>query len=308
MDRAQLMAFGSEFIGSVKGVIVKLWDAFIVGITGTVVSDFFPSMTEGLVEAVRSLGASLSNLAGLTADSFKKEGLRMLGAKLASAAFDALMRVVDIVNECIRTRSLEPIYVRPRPADWKQEADIYLTYETLLCLPPGAVHDGATLADLQKKGVIPRWIAPLPSVLFAENIHRLISAAPTVRRMCPPHLTREVDTVLQKLTAWTAQNASIMENSQLRVEPFGVFFHGPPHTGKTEICTKLFRSLGAKEGYPTTPESCCSWQIANFQDTFTQTAWAILFDDIDSTPVAVGQSPNVFSDVINLGNIKPPVS
>lgn len=73
-------------------------------------------------------------------------------------------------------------------------------------------------------------------------------------------------------------------NGEYRVEPFGIFIHGPPGTGKSDFSEILHKALGRSRGLPMTADSRYSHvEGTNFYDNFTGAQWVGIFDDVDTT-------------------------
>jgi hypothetical protein len=225
-----------------------------------------------------------------------------------------LLRFVQVtaskVYDCYQTGTLSPFWEPASSGDW-------LELCTVVCEDLTIRVDGSRpgteklFKERQKSGLIPLRVATqlsngqrvdLLRELFAEGgeHHKRVKAANDVSMIVT------IAHMLQRLTTeiYTLENQGV--NGAYRVEPFAIFQHGAPGTGKTVAMDHLHQSLGASRGLPITSDTLFSYvRGTNFWDGFTG-QWCIALDDIDRGVGQPTMSDQTHAELLmNIVNRKP---
>jgi hypothetical protein len=120
-------------------------------------------------------------------------------------------------------------------------------------------------------------------------------------------MSRTLDNMRDRLLAEKYSISNSKASGEYRVEPFALFIHGIPGSGKSSFCTQFQKILGRKRSLPLGADGVYVYtRSSNFFDGVTGAQWIVLMDDIDKSVGNISNTEITHPElIVQLVNTKP---
>jgi hypothetical protein len=211
--------------------------------------------------------------------SIFKEG----ATTLAKSVIQGITEVVARIRECVRQRSLVPIWGQKwDPEAWFRTAEVAILHYSDLVVAPGATVDSKVMLRLREARKIPiDWFEPvtLPQYCGWVEDHieqgiRLLDYFKTQATICS-RLNSARLALLRHL-----EIAKIgLTSGNIRMAPMFVFLYGKTGVGKSNLQQAIPKAVARMRGYDETSSGVYDWmKESNFQHLGPQ-HWCVRIDD-----------------------------
>lgn len=290
-----------------------LWDLVSQALTGVAGQVWeFVAATVMVLLGHHFLPDHWTELTGFSPATFTAEVRRQCSRLAVKTVAESLMvaasRAARLLKDCVKARSLEPLLTGYSPVQWCHDVHSVVTYYPELVRHEGVSSD-QRFRQLMQKGLLPSGVleqfTPPQMREYIDELFFVGERFQAAYRGTP--IAHDIEGCMRDVRRMQAANSTSHSVMALRVQPFGVFMHGPPGSGKTNLASEIRRAIARRMGYPVDETATYKWQMnVNFQDGLDHRAWCVEFDDVDQNvapPVAT--TDNHYTAVLKVVNNAP---
>lgn len=226
-----------------------------------------------------------------------------------------LFRLVKLFCEKVKTsferRDFSAFFEGFSMSDWLATATVVVED---VCVRADAARLGIqnTFAKNLADGKYPpRIFAQMTNLQRAELIDVLLEEysghAKALVGSADISMARTLDNMRDRLVAEKYSISNSKASGEYRVEPFALFIHGIPGSGKSSFCTQFQKILGRKRCLPLGADGVYVYtRSSNFFDGVTGAQWIVLMDDIDKSVGNISNTEITHPElIVQLVNTKP---